>query len=394
MRVHEFQAKKLLEESGIAIPRGLVASSASQARRWFEELGGVPAIIKAQIHAGGRGKAGGVVRVSSADEAEREAGKLISRRLVTEQTGGKGLPVRQVLIEERVEVKQELYLGLVIDRDAGRPVMMGSSEAGVEIEKLAATSPEKIFRLSLDPLYGCLPFQARRLALALVEDKRLIEALAQVALAISRLFLEKHALLVEVNPLAARADGTLLALDAKMEFDDAALYLHPEIEKLSPQDELESSEAKASGYGLSFVALDGTIGCVVNGAGLAMATMDLIQHEGGRPANFLDVGGGANREGVKRAFEIVLADPKVKAILVNIFGGIVRCDLVAQAILDAIGEVSRRVPTVVRLEGTKAGEGKEILRSSGARFDFAEGMDEAAAKAVRSSEECGVRSAE
>jgi succinyl-CoA synthetase beta subunit len=383
MKIHEYQAKQVLARFGVKVPRGEVAASVQQARTVVERLGGETVVVKAQIHAGGRGKAGGVKVVRGLETAEKAAGEILGKTLVTHQTGPEGRLVRQVLIEEGLEVARELYLGLVIDRAAGRPVFMASTEGGMEIEEVAASHPEKILRESIDPAVGFQAFQARKLAFGLGLDSKLVNEAAQFLQNLYRAFEATDASLAEVNPFVVTKDGRLLALDAKMTFDDNAIYRHPDIKAMRDINEEDPLEVKATNYGLNYVRLDGTVGCMVNGAGLAMATMDIIQYAGGSPANFLDVGGGANEEQVKHGFEIILGDPNVRAVLINIFGGIMRCDIVANGVVAASRSLGIKVPVVVRLEGTNVELGQKVLAESGLNFVVATGMKDAAEKVVR-----------
>jgi len=381
MKIHEYQAKQILARFGVTTPRGDVAYTAEEARSVAERLGGT-VVVKAQIHAGGRGKAGGIKVARDSKEAERLAHEMLGRKLVTLQTGAEGRVVRRVLVEEGLEIARELYLGIVIDRSLARPVVMASSEGGVEIEIVAAEHPEKILKEYIDPAVGFQSFQARKLAFGLGLDAALVNEATRFFTAIYRAFEATDASLVEINPLVVTRDGRLLALDAKMNFDDNALSRHKDIRELRDLDEEDPLEVKASNYNLSYIRLDGNVGCMVNGAGLAMATMDLIQYAGGRPANFLDVGGGASEEQVRRGFEIILSDPNVRAVLVNIFGGIMRCDIVASGVVAAARSLGVRVPVVVRLEGTNVELGQRILRESGLNFTVARGMKDAAEKVV------------
>ena len=381
MKIHEYQAKQILVRFGVTTPRGDVAYTAEEARSVAERLGGT-VVVKAQIHAGGRGKAGGIKVARDSKEAERLAHEMLGRKLVTLQTGAEGRVVRRVLVEEGLEIARELYLGIVIDRSLARPVVMASSEGGVEIEIVAAEHPEKILKEYIDPAVGFQSFQARKLAFGLGLDAALVNEATRFFTAIYRAFEATDASLVEINPLVVTRDGRLLALDAKMNFDDNALSRHKDIRELRDLDEEDPLEVKASNYNLSYIRLDGNVGCMVNGAGLAMATMDLIQYAGGRPANFLDVGGGASEEQVRRGFEIILSDPNVRAVLVNIFGGIMRCDIVASGVVAAARSLGVRIPVVVRLEGTNVELGRKILRESGLNFTVARGMKDAAEKVV------------
>ena len=381
MKIHEYQAKQILAKFGAATPRGDVASSAEEARAVAERLGGT-VVVKAQIHAGGRGKAGGVKLARSASEAELFAGEMLGKKLVTLQTGLEGRVVKRVLIEEGLEVARELYLGLVIDRASARPVFMASSEGGVEIEVVAAEHPERILKEFIDPALGLQPFQARKLAFGLELDMKLVNEAVRFFSCLYQAMIATDASLVEINPFVLTRDGRLLALDAKMNFDDNALYRHKDIRELRDLDEEDPLEVKASEYNLNYIRLDGNVGCMVNGAGLAMATMDIIQYAGGRPANFLDVGGGANEEQVRHGFEIILSDAHVRAVLINIFGGIMRCDIVANGVVAAVKSLGIEVPVVVRLEGTNVELGQQILRESGLNFTVAQGMEDAAEKVV------------
>jgi succinyl-CoA synthetase beta subunit len=381
MKIHEYQAKQILNKFGVTTPRGDVAYTAEEARGIAEKLGGT-VVVKAQIHAGGRGKAGGVKIARDPKEAESVAHDMLGKKLVTPQTGPEGRVVRRVLIEEGLDIARELYLGLVIDRAVARPVVMASSEGGVEIEVVVAEHPENILKEYIDPAVGFQAFQARKLAFGLGLDPALVNEATRFLAALYRAFEATDASLAEINPLVVARDGRILALDAKMNFDDNALYRHKDIRELRDLDEEDPLEVKASNYNLSYIRLDGSVGCMVNGAGLAMATMDLIQYAGGSPANFLDVGGGANEEQVRRGFEIILNDPHVRAVLVNIFGGIMRCDIVAKGVVAAARSLGVKVPVVVRLEGTNVELGQQILRESGLNFTVAGGMKDAAEKVV------------
>jgi succinyl-CoA synthetase beta subunit len=381
MKIHEYQAKQTLARFGVATPRGEVAFNPEEARAVAERLGGT-VVVKAQIHAGGRGKAGGVKLAHDPHEAEALARQMLGKKLVTLQTGPEGRVVKRVLIEEGLDVARELYLGIVIDRASGRPVFMASSEGGVEIEVVAAEHPEKILKEFVDPAVGFQPFQARKLAFGLGLEGKLVNEAARFFAKLFRAFEATDASLVEINPFVITRDGRPLALDAKMNFDDNALARHPEIRELRDLDEEDALEVKASNYGLNYIRLDGDVGCMVNGAGLAMSTMDIIQYAGSRPANFLDVGGGANEEQVRHGFEIILSDANVRAVLINIFGGIMRCDLVANGVVAAAKTLGVKVPIVVRLEGTNVELGQKILRESGLNFTVAHGMKDAAEKVV------------
>jgi succinyl-CoA synthetase beta subunit len=390
MKIHEYQAKQLLAAAGAAAPRGIVANNPAEARSAFDQLGG-PVVLKAQVHAGGRGKGrfkdsgqdfGGVKVVRSRDEAGQVAEVMLKYPLVTKQTGAQGQRVGKILVEAATAIAREIYLGMVVDRAVGLPVLMACSEGGVEIEEVAARSPEKILKAAVNPDSGLHPFQARWLAYALDflgEQAGKAEALMT---ALCRVFLDKDCSLAEINPLVVTAAGDVLALDAKMTFDDNALFRHPDIEALRDVAEEDPAELRAGKAGLSYISLTGTIGCLVNGAGLAMSTMDIIKYHGGAPANFLDVGGGANKDQVTEAFRILLGDPSVKAVLVNIFGGIMKCDTIAGAIIAAFKEVGFRVPLVVRLEGTNVELGRKMLAESGLNITTASDLTDAAKKVV------------
>ncbi len=381
MNIHEFQAKELLAKYGVVVPRGQVAGSADEVPRLVAEIG-TPVVIKAQIHAGGRGKAGGVKLCRSAEEAKAFAAGLLGRTLVTHQTGPAGREVRRLLVEEARDIERELYLGLVIDRAVGRPTMIASSEGGVEIEEVAARSPERILREVIDPAVGLQDFQARKLAFGLGLPKPVLGKAVGFMKALYRAFVDTDASLVEINPLVLTRQGDLLALDAKMGFDDNGLFRQERVRALRDLNEEDPKEIEASKYDLSYISLDGNIGCMVNGAGLAMATMDIIKLYGGAPANFLDVGGGATTEKVTAAFKILLSDPKVRGVLINIFGGIMKCDVIANGVVEAAREVKLQVPLVVRLEGTNVDIGRKILAESGLDIIAAEDMADAARKAV------------
>ncbi len=391
MKIHEYQAKELLAAAGAAVPRGIVASSPGEAQNAFDQMGGKPVVLKAQIHAGGRGKGrfknsgkdwGGVKYLTKRDDVGAIAEVMFKYPLVTKQTGEAGQKVSKVLVQDAADIAREVYLGMVIDRAIGLPVLMACAEGGVEIEEVAARNPEKILKAAVNPNTGLQPFQARRLAYALEFTAEQAPKAEAIMTALARVFLDKDCSLAEINPLVVTPAGDVLALDAKMTFDDNALFRHPEIEKLRDETEENPAELRAARAGLSFIQLEGNIGCLVNGAGLAMSTMDIIKYHGGEPANFLDVGGGANKEQVTEAFRILLADPRVKAVLVNIFGGIMKCDIIANAILAAFQEVKPKVPFVVRLEGTNVEQGRKILADSGLNITTATGMTDAAKKVV------------
>ena len=381
MKIHEYQAKKLLAAAGVPVPRGEPAFTAAEARAVAERIGG-RVVVKAQIHAGGRGKGGGVKVVSDATEAERTAEAMLGMTLVTAQTGPAGRRVERLLIEEGLDIDRELYVGLVIDRALARPVLMASRAGGVEIEQVAAETPELILKEALDPVAGLLPFQARRLAFGLGLEAPVAGRAAAVMQAAAQAFRDLDAALLEINPLIVTARGEVLALDAKVNLDDNALSRHPELRELRDTAEEEALEVEASKYSLSYVRLDGRIGCMVNGAGLAMATMDIIHLAGGEPANFLDVGGGANADQIRNAFRILMADPNVNAVLINIFGGILRCDVLADGVIAAVRELEVKLPVVIRMEGTNVETGKKMLRESGLNFTTADTMSEAAERVV------------
>jgi succinyl-CoA synthetase beta subunit len=390
MKIHEYQAKELLQTAGAAVPRGIVAATPAEAQQAFDQIGG-SVVLKAQIHAGGRGKGrfkdsgqdwGGVKFARSRDEVGRIAEVMLKYPLVTKQTGEQGQRVQKVLVQEAADIAREVYLGMVVDRAIGLPVLMASAEGGVEIEEVAARSPEKILKTPVDPNAGLRPYQARRLAFELgfpAEQTSRAEALMT---ALCRVFLDKDCSLAEINPTVVTPKGDVIALDAKMTFDDNALFRHPDLEKYRDVAEEDAAELRAGRAGLSFIRLGGTIGCLVNGAGLAMGTMDIIKYHGGEPANFLDVGGGANKDQVTEAFRILLGDPRVKAVLVNIFGGIMKCDIIAAAILAAFQEVGFHVPLVVRLEGTNVEQGRKMLAESGKNITTARDLTDAAQKVV------------
>lgn len=379
MKIHEFQAKEILKTYGVPIPRGEVARTPAKAKKIAEKLGG-KIVIKAQIHAGGRGKGGGVKVVDTPEEAYQAAKKIIKMNLVTHQTGPEGRKVKQVLVEEGLEVSKELYLGIVVDRAQAKPVIMVSEAGGMEIEEIAAKSPEKILKVSVDPATGFMGFHARKLSFGLGLEKELNKQALGLIAKLYKIFIEKDATLVEINPLVITKDNHLIALDAKMTFDDDALFRHPDIKDFYDPDELDHLEVEASQYRLNYIKLDGNVGCMVNGAGLAMATMDIIKLAGGSPANFLDVGGGASAEQVENAFRILLADENVKVVLINIFGGILRCDRVATGIVEAAKKVELKLPMIVRLEGTNVEEGRKILKESGIKFEVAMNFRDAADK--------------
>ena len=387
MNVHEYQAKALLARFGVAVPRGRIAYTRAEAEEAARELGGPVWVVKAQIHAGGRGKGGGVKVVRSIEEAADAAEAMLGSTLVTPQTGAEGRLVGRVYIEEGCDIARELYLGALIDRAAGRVVVMASAAGGMDIEEVAAEDPERILRAVIDPATGMRRFHADRLAFGLGLEGAQAAQAAELALALYRAFVETDASLAEINPLAVTGDGAVLALDAKMNFDDNALYRRRDIAELRDESEEDPREREAARHDLNYVKLDGNIGCMVNGAGLAMATMDIIQLRGGAPANFLDVGGGASGERVTEAFKLILSDPDVDGVLVNIFGGIMRCDTIAEGVVEAARGVSLEVPLVVRLEGTNVELGKKILAESGLPILSADGLDDAARKIVQAVEE-------
>src|SRR5687768_385067 len=393
MKIHEFQGKQILRQAGVAVPRSIVARSADEAAKAFGDLGGKLAVVKAQIHAGGRGKGivktnreqRGVQLVRSADEAARVASNLLGQPLVTIQTGPEGQTVRQVLVEEGCDIARELYLGIVVDRAAARPVLMVSSEGGVNIEEVAAKTPHLIYKEHFDPAAGLQSYQVRKLCAKLGIKGASVRSAEKFMKGLCRVFVDKDCSLAEINPLVVQGNGELLALDAKMNFDDNAMFRHKELTELRDMGEEQPAELRAGKAGLSYVQLEGNIGCLVNGAGLAMSTMDLIKLHGGEPANFLDVGGGANVTQVTEAFRILLDDKNVKAVLVNIFGGIMRCTKIANAVLEAYQSVDFNVPLVVRLEGTEVEEGRKILANSGIKVINADGLTDAAKKVVAAS---------
>jgi succinyl-CoA synthetase beta subunit len=383
MKIHEYQGKAILARHGVAVPRGEVAFSAAEAGEVARRLGGGVVVVKAQIHAGGRGKGGGVKLAKSPGEAEAIARSMIGMTLVTHQTGPAGRVVSRVLIEEGLQMTRELYLSIVLDRAAGKPVIMASAAGGMDIEEVAASTPEKIVKVYIEPGVGLVPFQARQIGFAIDLDGPQVNKAVKLMTALYEAFVATDASLIEINPLVTTAAGDLLALDAKVNFDDNALYRHPDIRDLRDLDEEDALEIEASKFSLNYIHLDGNIGCMVNGAGLAMATMDIIKLAGGEPANFLDVGGGANAEQIRNAFKILMSDKNVKAVLINIFGGILRCDVLAQGVIAAVKELGVPVPIVIRMEGTNVEEGKRLLSESHMNFTTAESMDDAAQKVVQ-----------
>ncbi len=382
MKIHEYQAKEILKKFNVAIPKGKVAFSVDEAVAAAREIGGSVWVVKAQIHAGGRGKGGGVKIAKSIEEVRQLASQILGMTLVTHQTGPEGKVVKRLLIEQGINIAKELYAGIVLDRATSKNVFMVSTEGGVEIEKVAAESPEKILKETVDPGLGLMPFQAKTLAFGLGLTGDAYKNGVKFLNALYKAYEASDASLAEINPLVLTAEGFVMALDAKMNFDDNSLYRHPDILELRDLDEESPLEVEASKSHLNYIKLDGNVGCMVNGAGLAMATMDIIKLTGGEPANFLDVGGGANVETVSSGFKIILSDPNVKAILINIFGGIVRCDRVAQGVIEAAKRTSVNLPVVVRLEGTNAKEGAQLLRESGLNFAVANGLKDAAEKVV------------
>jgi succinyl-CoA synthetase beta subunit len=382
MNIHEYQGKEILRKYGVAVPNGKVAFSPDEAVKVAKELGAAVTVVKAQIHAGGRGKAGGVKIAKNLDEVREYAKELIGKVLVTHQTGPEGKEVKRLYIEEGSNIQKEFYLSLVLDRATSSVVMMGSEEGGMDIEEVAETNPEKIFKEVIDPVTGLNAFQARRMAFNMNIPAKLVNKAAKLMLGIYEAFVDKDASILEINPLVVTGDDEVVALDAKFNFDANALYRHKDILELRDFDEEDAKEIEASKYDLSYISLDGNIGCMVNGAGLAMATMDTISYYGGSPANFLDVGGGATAEKVTEAFKIILSDPNVKGIFVNIFGGIMKCDVIAEGVITAAKQVGLSVPLVVRLEGTNVEIGKKMLNESGLNIVAADSMADGAQKIV------------
>jgi len=380
--IHEYQAKEILSEFGVPIPRGGLAYSPEQAVYRAHEIGGEKWVVKAQIHSGARGKAGGIKVCSTEDEIWKAAEELLGKRLITIQTGSQGKVCHRLYIEAATDIKREIYLGFVLDRAMERVAVVASAEGGMEIEEIAMEKPETIIRVAVEPAVGMQPFQAREIAFALGLDKSLVNQAVTTLLGCYRAFRDLDATMVEINPLVVTGDGHLLALDAKMGFDDNALFRRPHISELRDKSQEDPREMRAADRGLSYVGLEGNIGCIINGAGLAMATMDMIQHAGGEPANFLDIGGGASPERVEKAFNLVLSDNKVEAMLVNIFAGINRCDWVAEGVVQAVKKIDLKIPLVVRLSGTNVEEGRKILKDSKLPIIMAETLAEAAEKAV------------
>lgn len=382
MNLHEYQAKQILAEYGLPVPHGVVIQNLEEAAHALEKLKSKKVVVKAQVHAGGRGKAGGVKLVEKLEELLHNAEQLLHKRLVTYQTDAHGQPVNSLLIEETSDIDRELYLGAVIDRSLRRIVIMASTEGGMDIEKVAEESPEKILKITIDPLLGVMPYQCRELAYALKLNEQQQKQFSKIVINIGKMFVEKDFSLLEINPLVVTKEGNLVCLDAKINVDDNALYRQPQINAMWDPSQEDPREIRAKEWGISYISLEGNIGCMVNGAGLAMATMDLIKLSGGEPANFLDVGGSATQERVTEAFKIILSDNKVKGVLVNIFGGIVRCDLIASGIIAAVAEVGIQVPVVVRLEGNHAHEGTEMLKKSGLNIIAAQTLQDAADQVV------------
>ncbi len=382
MNIHEYQGKEVLRQYGVAVPRGLVAFTVDEAVAAAEQLGTAVVVVKAQIHAGGRGKAGGVKVAKGIEQVREYASQILGKVLVTHQTGPEGKEVKRLLIEEGCDIKKEYYIGVVVDRATGRVVMMASEEGGTEIEEVAEHSPEKIFKEVVDPAVGLQPFQARKLAFAINIPAELVNKAVKFMMALYKAFVDKDCSIAEINPLVVTGSGDVMALDAKLNFDANALFRHKDVQALRDLTEEDEKEIEASKFDLSYIALEGNIGCMVNGAGLAMATMDIIKHFGGEPANFLDVGGGATTEKVTEAFKIILSDPGVKGIFVNIFGGIMRCDVIANGVVAAAKQVGLDRPLVVRLEGTNVELGKKILNESGLAITTANSMADGAQKIV------------
>ena len=382
MNLHEYQAKALFRKFGVGVPRSSVAESTQAAVAAAQELGGSIWVIKAQVHAGGRGKAGGVKLARNPEEVEQVAGQMLGSTLKTIQTGEQGLPINKVLVEEGLDIANELYLSVLVDRSSKRIVFMGSSEGGMDIEEVAANTPEKIISVKVDPAAGLQPYQCRQMGFGMGLDKVLVGQLTKVMSGLYQLFLAEDCSLLEINPLIVTGNGQILALDGKLNLDDNALYRHPDLAELRDPSQEDEREHTAHEIGLNYVALDGNIGCMVNGAGLAMATMDIIKLHGGEPANFLDVGGGATADRVSKAFKLILSSDKVKTILVNIFGGIVRCDLIAEGVIQAVKEVGLSIPVIVRLQGTNVEAGRKMLAESGMNIIAAEDLTAAAKQAV------------
>ncbi len=382
MNIHEYQGKEILKSFGVTVPNGKVAFTVEEAVEAAKELGTEVCVVKAQIHAGGRGKAGGVKVAKNLDEVRTYASEILGKTLVTHQTGPEGKEVKRLLIEEGCDIKKEYYVGLVLDRATSRVVLMASEEGGTEIEEVAANTPEKIFKEEIDPVIGLQPFQARRIAFNINIPKELVNKAVKFMMGLYQAYIEKDCSIAEINPLVVTGDGDVMALDAKLNFDSNALYRQKDVLAFRDLEEEDPKEIEASKYDLSYISLDGNIGCMVNGAGLAMATMDIVKHYGGEPANFLDVGGGATAEKVTEAFKIILSDPNVKGIFVNIFGGIMKCDVIATGVVEAAKQVGLNVPLVVRLEGTNVEIGKKILAESDIDIIAADSMADGAQKIV------------
>lgn len=382
MNIHEYQGKAILRKYGVNVPNGHVAYTADEAVEAAEKLGSSITVVKAQIHAGGRGNAGGVKIAKNLDEVRTYANEILGKTLVTHQTGPEGKEVKRLLIEEGCDIRKEYYVGLVLDRATSRVVMMASEEGGTEIEKVAAETPEKIFKEEIDPVVGLSGYQARRIAFNINIPEELLGKAVKFMTGLYQVFIEKDCSIAEINPLVTTGDGEVLALDAKLNFDDNALFRQKDVQELRDLDEEDDKEIEASKHELSYISLDGNIGCMVNGAGLAMSTMDIIKHYGGDPANFLDVGGGATAEKVTEAFKIILSDSNVKGIFVNIFGGIMKCDVIAEGVVEATKQVGLEIPLVVRLEGTNVKQGKQILDESGLNITSADSMADGAEQIV------------
>ena len=382
MKIHEYQAKEVLRKYGIPVPEGYATETVDNVGEILEKLGSFPVVVKAQIHAGGRGKGGGVKLAKSADEAMEYAKSILGMTLVTHQTGPEGRVVRKLLIEQGVEIERELYIGIVLDRATAKNVIMASTEGGVEIEEVAAKTPEKILKVFVDPAIGLLPYQCRELAFGLGFPKEMIRPVSTFITSLYDAYIKEDLSMAEVNPLIQTKDGKVLALDAKLGYDDNALFRHKDAVEYRDLNEEDPLEVEASKHDINYIKLDGNIGCMVNGAGLAMATMDIVKHSGGEPANFLDVGGGASAEQIEEAFKILIADENVKAIFINIFGGILRCDRLATGVVSAAKKIDVKVPVVIRMEGTNVEEGNRILQESGFNFLIGNGMKDGAEKAV------------
>jgi len=383
MKIHEYQAKEILRKYNVPVPEGKAVFTVDQAVKAAKKIGGKVSVVKAQIHAGGRGKGGGVKVAKGIPEVRKYAKQILGMNLVTHQTGPEGRIVKRLLVEQGVNIKKEFYVGITLDRASSQNVVMASTEGGVEIEKVAAETPEKILKEKVDPAIGLQPYQARKLAFGLGLSGVQFKNAVKFLMSLYKAYEATDASIAEINPLVVTKEGDVIALDAKMNFDDNALYRHPDIVKYRDFEEEETSEIEASKYDLNYIKLDGNVGCMVNGAGLAMATMDIIKLAGGEPANFLDVGGTANKETVANGFKIILSDPNVKAILINIFGGIVRCDRVAQGVIDAVNEIKVELPIVIRLEGTNAEEAAVLLYKSGMNFEVASDLEDAAKKVTQ-----------